>query len=187
VTADLVNAIGEGINNAAALIGLPPPLSIPTPAATADWDAAMEQNFSGPGTTLQTVSHDVGGGVSRVLTAVGSQLPEPFAATQDDPGASQRKFGRELAATRDQINQTIGAVKSVIGDGRTIVRSDGSDKGPHAATASPARKTPVRDAVTKASNDIKKVVTKVSDSMKKALSSGKHGDVGGGGEAEATR
>ena len=35
-----------------------------------------------------------------------------------------------------------------------------------AATASPARKTPVRDAVKNASSDIKKVVTKVSDSIK---------------------
>jgi hypothetical protein len=33
VAADLVNAIGQGINNAAALIGAPPPLSIPAPPA----------------------------------------------------------------------------------------------------------------------------------------------------------
>src|SRR5829696_10298507 len=35
VTADLVNAIGEGVNNAAALIGLPPLLSIPAPVTLA--------------------------------------------------------------------------------------------------------------------------------------------------------
>ena len=63
-------------------------------------------------------------------------------------------------------------MKSVIGNGRTIVRSAGSDNGSTAATASPARKTPVRDAVKKASSDIKKVVSKVSDSMKTALSGG---------------
>ena len=34
VAADLVNAIGEGINNAAALIGSPAPLSIPAPATS---------------------------------------------------------------------------------------------------------------------------------------------------------
>ena len=63
-------------------------------------------------------------------------------------------------------------MKSVIGDGRTIVRSAGSDNGSTAATARPARKTPERDAVNKASSDIKKVVSKVSDSMDKALSGG---------------
>ena len=35
VATDLVNAIGEGINNAAALIGSPPPLSIPAPVTLA--------------------------------------------------------------------------------------------------------------------------------------------------------
>ena len=165
VATDLVNAIGEGINNAAALIGAPAPLSIPTPAATADQDAATEQNFSGPGTDLSTVSRDVGGGVSRVLTAVGSP-PEPFAVSQDDLQASQRKVGREPVATNDRINETNGVGKSVIGNGRTIVRSTGSDNGSQTATASPAHKTPVRDAVKNASTDISKAVTKVSDSVK---------------------
>ena len=35
VAADLVNAIGEGIDNAAALIGAPPPLSVPAPVTLA--------------------------------------------------------------------------------------------------------------------------------------------------------
>ena len=134
VAGDLVDAVGEGITNAAALIG----------------------------------------------------APRPPAVTHDDLAAPQRQVGRELAATRDQINQTIGTVKSVIGDGRTIVRSARSDNGSHAATASPARKTPVRDAVTKASSDITKVVTKVSDSVKQALSGGKDDDNNGdGGEGGA--
>ena len=181
VAADLVNAIGEGINNAAALIGAPAPLSIPAAPATADQDAAVEQVVSAPRTTLKRVSRDVGDGVSQVLTAVGSQLPEPSAVTQDDLQAPQRTVGREPAATRDRINETIGAVKSVIGNGRTIVRSAGGDNGSNTATASPARKTPVRDAVTKASSDIKKVVTKVSDSIETALSGGKDDDNDGDG------
>ena len=166
VAADLVNAIGEGINNAAALFGAPAPLSIPTPAVTADQDAATEQNFSGPRTTLKTVSHNVGDGVSRVLTAVGSQLPEPFAVSQNDLQASQRKVVREPAATNDRI---IGAVKSVIGNGRTIVRSAGSDNGSQTATAGPAHKTPGQDAVKQARSDIKRAVGNVSDSIKHAV------------------
>ena len=43
-------------------------------------------------------------------------------------------------------------------------------------TASPARKTPVRDAVTNANSAITKVVTRVSDSLKHALSGGKKDD-----------
>jgi hypothetical protein len=186
VAKDLVEAIGEGIDNAASLIGWPAPPSLPTPAATEDQDAAMALNFSGPGTDLNRVSRDLGDGVSRVLTAVGSQLPEPPAVTRDDLQASQRTLGRESAVTNDRITETIDAVKSVIGNGRTIVRSAGSDNGSTTATISPARKTPVRDAVTKASSDITKVVTKVSDSVKRALSGGSdddaNGDGGGGGE-----
>ena len=52
VATDLVNAIGEGINNAAALIGSPAPLSIPAAPAIADPDDAVEQDVSA-GTTLQ--------------------------------------------------------------------------------------------------------------------------------------
>jgi hypothetical protein len=185
VTTDLVNAIGEGINNAAALVDSPPPLSIPAPV-TADRDAAVERVVSGPGADVNTVSRDVGDGVSQVLTAVGSQLPKPLAGTRDDLQAPQRTVGRELAATRDEINETIGAVKSVIGDGRTIVRSAGSDHGSTAATARPARKTPVRDTVDNASSDITKLVTTVSDSIKNALSGGNDDDdKGDAGEGEA--
>ena len=76
-------------------------------------------------------------------------------------------------------------MKSVIGDGRTIVRSAGSDNGSNAATARPARKTPVRDAVETAGSDIKKVVSRVSDSMNKALSGKDDDDKGDGGEGGA--
>ena len=155
VTADLVDAIDEGIENAAALLDSPLPLRTPAVQTT---------------DTVKEVISDVREGVPRDLTAVGSQLPQPPAVTPEDMQANQRTASRELAATQDQINQTIGAVKSVIGNGRTIVRSAGGDHGLHAVTASSARKTPVRDAITKATNDIKKVVTQFSDSLKTALS-----------------
>ena len=187
VATDLVNAIGEGITNAAALIGSPAPLRSPAAPATADQDAAVEQVLSAPRTTLNRVSRDVGDGVSQVLTAVRSQLPKPLAVTRDDLQAPQRTVDPELAATRDQINDTIGAVKSVIGDGRTIVRSAGGDNRSNPATTSRARKTPVRDTVTTASSDIKKVVTKVSDRIQTTLSGGNDhdDDKGDGGEGAA--
>ena len=172
VAADLVNAIGEGITNAAALIGTPAPLSGPAPAVSADHDAAVQRVVSTPGSMLERVSGDVGEGVSGMLTAVGSPLPKPPAVTHDDLAAPLRTIAREPATTGDRLNAAIGTVKSVIGDGRTIVRSARSDNGSHTTTARPARNTPVRDAVKNASRDITKVVTKVSDSVKTALSGG---------------
>ena len=120
VTEDLVNAVGEGINNAAALIGAPPPLSTSAAAATADPDAVVEQVLSSPGTALEEVGRDVGEGVSRVLNAVESQPPAPPAVTHDNLEASQLTVVQELAATRDHINDSIGAVRSLIGNGRTV-------------------------------------------------------------------
>jgi hypothetical protein len=65
------------------------------------------------------------------------------------------------------------------------VRSADSDNGFTAATASPARKTQVGDAVSNAGSDIKKVVTRVSDSIKTALTGSNDDDIGDRGEGEA--
>ena len=77
-------------------------------------------------------------------------------------------------------------MKSVIGNGRTIVRSAGGDNGSTATTANPARKSQVRDAVTQAESDIEKVVTKVADSIKTALSGGQDDDNDGEREAQVS-
>jgi hypothetical protein len=62
VTTDLIAAIGEGINNAAALIGSPPPLSIPAPVTlaapaieTAQADMSPQVTSSGTPTQTQQV------------------------------------------------------------------------------------------------------------------------------------
>jgi len=167
VATDLLNAIGEGVNNALAIIGAPPLLSIPAPV-TADQEAGVVQLASGPesivetvgrdagarvsqlqatvgspppqppavsqnetveqsgaalDTTLNRVRRDVGDVVSHVLPAAGSPLPKPPAVTHDDLQGSPRTVSRKLAATRDQINHTTGEVNSVIGNGRTMMRS----------------------------------------------------------------
>ncbi len=174
VAKDLVDAIGEGIANAAALIGAPAPLGIPAVQATdnTDRDTAVEQRRPAPGTTLKSIIDDVNHFVAQGSSTVRSRLPVSPAATRDNLDASLRA-----------PDQTRGAVKSVIGDGRTIIGSAFNDNGSPAATTT-AHKTPLRDAVKNAHNDIKKVVTKVSDSIKKALSGGKHGDDGVGGTSE---
>jgi hypothetical protein len=166
VAADLVNAIGQGINNAAALIGAPPPLSIPA-APAADQGAVVKPVLSAPGAGPKRVGRDVGDGVSRVLSAVESQLLRPSAVTRDNLEASQDTVGRERAARRDHITGTISAVKSVIGNGRTIARSAGSPNDRPIAT--PTRRTPLRDAAARTRADVEKVVTQVSDNVKKVL------------------
>jgi hypothetical protein len=143
VAADLVNAIGEGIHNAAALIGAPASLRSPAPL-TADRDVAVEQVVSAPGTILNRVSRDVGDSVSQALAAVRSHLPAPPACNEGDFGASQRRVARDLAATRHRITQIHGAVRSVIGNGRNAVASAGNNGGRGTTLSSPARKTPVR-------------------------------------------
>jgi PE-PPE domain len=140
VAADLIGAIGEGIDNA----------------------------------------RDIGDGVSLVLSEVGSQLPPLFAVKQEDPRAGHRTVDRELTPSRDRVNKTVGAVRSVIGNGRTVVRSAGDARGVHAATVRSARKTPVRDAVKKVGTDIKEVVDKVSDTIKAAM----HDSAGDDGTAD---
>ena len=70
VAADLVDAIGEGINNAAALIGLPPPLSIPAPVtlaapATETAKADMSPRVRSTSTPTQTQQVTVDGNGDR--------------------------------------------------------------------------------------------------------------------------
>ncbi len=149
--------------------------------------------------------------ISETRSARGSTMPEPSSARLrrcvlvrqyghcgSDCGRGAGRCGATTISGRasaksvadlapgDLINQTVGAVKSVIGNGRTHVRSSNADIGdPPAITDRPARKTPVRDAIVKARSDIKKAVTEVSDSIKKALGGGKDDDDGEGGEEAA--
>jgi PE-PPE domain len=167
VAGDLVNAVGEGITNAAALIGAPKPLTSPAPPASEDGDAVVELARVGP--------------APEKSPAVGSPPPEPVdiqGHVEADPG----KVGQKLPAFMHRINESIGAVKSVIGNGRTIVKSSGDDNGSPTSIAGPARKAPARDAFKDVRSDVKKVMTKLSDSIKKALSGGKDDDIKDGGE-----
>ena len=150
---------------------------------TDEQDEAVERSLSAPGTAIKNVSHDLGNGVSQVLTAVESELPEAPAVTQDDLEEGQRKVGRQLADTRDQINETVTKVQSVIGNGRnTVATANTSDGGENGATPSTTRKTPVKDALQKANSDIKKTVTSVRNQIKKAFGGDKDSDGSGNGD-----
>ena len=85
VTGDLLNAIGEGINNATALIGLPPPLDIPAPVtlaapATGTARADIPHQVTATDTLTQTERvTSTGTAVANMVTAAG---PPESTATQ---------------------------------------------------------------------------------------------------------
>jgi hypothetical protein len=149
------------------------PLHLLSAPVTADRNAAVQQEFSEPTITVEGTGRDVTDGVAQAPNGVGSLLPKHPAVTRDGLAASQRKVGRVLAETRDQVQQSIGAAKSVFGNGRTSVHSAGGVSGFTVGSAGPARKTPVRDAVSKAGSDLKKAVNTASHHLKKTLSGGR--------------
>ncbi|WP_280832415.1 PE-PPE domain-containing protein [Mycolicibacterium frederiksbergense] len=111
-------------------------------------DVEIDKALSHPGSTIRTVSRDVGNGVSQVLTAVESGLPELPEAAKADP---------------EKAHRAVQAVKSAIGNDRSNAAAV-AEKQTSAAdsTSSVKRKTPVRDAVKKVGDDIKKTVDKVA-------------------------
>jgi hypothetical protein len=70
---------------------------------------------------------------------------------------------------------TLPVESAIAKEGTKITTAISSAGGKHRAAPSATRKTPVKDAVKKATGDIKKAVTKVSDNVKKALGGGKAG------------
>ena len=120
VATDLVNAIGEGINNAAALIGAPAPLSIPAGATEPDQDAAIEQVLSGPGTP-KTIIRDVSDDVSQVLTVVGSKLPAASGHPRRPGAAIEQVLSGDVS---DDVSQVLTAVGSELPEPPAVTQDD---------------------------------------------------------------
>lgn len=185
VAADLVDAIGEGINNALSIAGLSPPArtdltDVPLRTKgqlTEGLDTGPTEQPNQPagqpsGTSdapIGQAGRDVGAGISQVLTTVESRLPAAPTPHRETVAQRQRQVADPPAAARHQINDTIAAVRSVIGDGRNTVVAAGRAGGAGATLSTPSHKTPVRDAVHKVPNDVKKVVTTISERVTHAL------------------
>ncbi len=112
VATDLVNAIGEGINNAAALIGLPPPLSIPAAPAeitTADVSGQTTMRQQGTDTdettTRQQAQTDQTTMRQQITdtdeTTTGQQITDT-----DQPTTRQQITDTDQTTTRQQITHT---------------------------------------------------------------------------------
>jgi hypothetical protein len=184
---DLIAALGQGFGDELTDV-LTRTATQVSDALDMDLTADQKAALATPGTTIKTVSRDVGDGVSQVLGAVESQLPEgPAAPTQEQLAKPQREVGTQLAAARDQINKTVGRVTTVLGNGRTVIAS-GSASTVAKASSTPTshRKTPVKDAVTKAGADLTRAVTNVGNQIKKALTPKDRTNTTSAGEGETS-
>ena len=108
LVADLVAAIGEGINNAAALIGSPPPLSIPAAARVPSLGPAdAAPNLKNTRIVAKVTASDAGAQLNpAALTApAGANLPAPTApAAQQNPAPFMRR-----AAKHDPVASSLAA------------------------------------------------------------------------------
>jgi hypothetical protein len=150
VTADLVNAIGEGINNAVALVGLAPVLSIPAPvtlAAPATEAAKADLSHQVTATDSLTQTGQVtstGTAVANLVTAAG---PPESTATQKpaDPASVTETVQADLSPqvtpteTVTETSQEM-STKKVTETATAIEASTGSpNRSVSASTPKPAK------------------------------------------------
>jgi hypothetical protein len=143
VTADLVNAIGEGFNNALALIGLPPPPSTPRPVtlAASPTEAVpteVAQTDISPQVTSTTMSTQTEQ-VTSTETATGSyRMPADTATRTDPPPQTEQLDSTEAATQRGQMStNSASSTKSATSTNAVTetAEADGAPAGQTAASA----------------------------------------------------
>jgi hypothetical protein len=114
VTADLVNAIGEGINNASALVGLPPLLSIPAPVTlaapateTAKADMSPQVTSSSTPTQTQQVTVDGNGDPNPAVDADGKGDRTHQVTSADTPTRTQQVSSAPAGASESSNTATL--------------------------------------------------------------------------------
>jgi hypothetical protein len=121
VATDLVNAVGEGINNALALVGLPPLRSIPATPAT---DSAPADTFQQAGSTERAT--DTGQAASETGTE-SDQVTLTAAGPQTDQTTSTKKRTEidqvTLTAAGPQTNQNTSTPASASESSTTLSTS----------------------------------------------------------------
>jgi hypothetical protein len=115
VATDLVNAVRQGINNAAALIGSPPPLKVPAPdtSTVTTHRGADAADDSPVGSQGEVADLNVGDGISHSLSAPNRFRTKPgnnpLAADEDNSGPQPprggwTKLNPQVAARRLQVH-----------------------------------------------------------------------------------
>jgi hypothetical protein len=113
VTADLVNATGEGINNALALVGLPPLLSIPAPVTlvapiteTAKADMSPQVMSSSTPTQTQQVTVDGNGDPNPAVDADGKGDRTHQVTSTDRPTRTRQVSSAPAGASESSTTAT---------------------------------------------------------------------------------
>jgi hypothetical protein len=117
VATDLVNAVGEGINNAAALIGSPPLLSIPAPVtlaapatetAKADMSPQMMSTET-PTQTEQVMSTDLAPSTTKVNETVQADVSPQVTPTETVAESSQVTSAKKAIETAEANDVSAGS------------------------------------------------------------------------------
>ena len=113
VTADLVNAVGEGINNAAALIGLPPLLSIPaarpditTANVSSQTPMRQQDTQTDEMTTRQQATDTDQTAMRQQVTGTDETTMRHEATDSDQTTTGQQRIDIDETAMRQQATQT---------------------------------------------------------------------------------
>jgi hypothetical protein len=121
VTADLVAAIGEGINNAAALVGSPPPLSIPAPVtlaapATETAKADISHQVTATDTLTQTeqvtstgASTDLAPSTTKVNETVSADVSQQVTPTEAVSETGQVTSAKKVIETAEANDASAGS------------------------------------------------------------------------------
>ena len=129
VTADLLNAIGEGINNAGALFGLPPLLSIPAAPGT---DTAPADTFRQAASMEQMTESDQ---TSRETATQTDQVTLTEAGTHTNPVTSTKTRTETDQMTSEQAADTGQAASETgTGTGQVTLTDAGTQTNPVTST-----------------------------------------------------
>jgi hypothetical protein len=167
VVTDLVNAVGEGINNAAALIGLPPPLKIPGPdtstvTALHSADADDGSGVGSPGKLADL--NAVGDGISHAFSALN---PLNKRAGTDENSGPQTPLGGLTKLTPKSLTDGMKFTPA-----KPTSTRDKQTGGPAAK-----RGANVNDTLQQVGKNVEKTVQKAADNVTRGLSGHKRPNV----------
>ena len=160
VAGDLVNAVGDGINNALALTGSPPPLKIPAPGTSADTNDGSV--FGSPDKLVDL--NAFGDGISNSLSAL-----HPFST---DQGTKQAGTDGANSGPQTPLRRWTKLTAKSLTDGfKFTPLKPSSSKGDN-QTGGPRAKVGanVGDSLQQVGKNVEKTIKKATDSVTKGFS-----------------
>ena len=160
VAPDLVDAVGEGINNALALTGSPPPLKIPAPGTIADTNDGSV--FGSPDKLVDL--NAFGDGISNSLSAL-----HPFST---DQGTKQAGTDGENSGPQTPLRRWTKLTPKSLTDGFKFTPLKPTSSKGNNQTGGPRAKVGanVSDSLQQVGQNVEKTIKKATDSVTKGLS-----------------